>query len=253
MTAQQAASSRRRRRAVTQGETPGTATADATAHTETEQEPGPKTRPSRTRAVAPPQGAAAGSEASAQATDDDMFETAPDQAFDAKRLRMPDLQRGFQTVVRDLYADGYNVEAEWKKISQGLELKDPLSPAAILRDANSREALALAAGKLYVVAKVEVNAYLRETEATVGALREQATASLEKLKATGVRTKQITEADVKAEAARLYPDEWEEINRRREQAEGMLTQLGLLSALAQSRCRTITNMLNQNAQARLGG
>lgn len=180
--------------------------------------------------------------ASAPPVDDTppLFAGAPHQAgFPAA----PNLQRGFQTIVQDLYeSEGYDPKTEWAEIRAGLEIKDALTPDRLKRAANGQEKLADRAHQLYIVTLVEVRAYMRETEATYGAIRTAATQALEVEKANKTRTKQITDADVKAEAARMYPTEWHDINDRREKAEGMLKHIENLAQLARSRCYTVSNM-----------
>lgn len=168
------------------------------------------------------------------------FATAPHQAGFPKA---PDMQRGFQTIVTDLFESGYDITEEWQEIREGLVIKDALTPARLKTAANVQEDIADRAHQLYIVGKVEVSAYMRETEATYGAIRDSAIQELEKQKANKTRTKQITDADARSEAARLYPDEWSDICTRRERAEAMLLQLQNLAALAKSRCYTVSNML----------
>ena len=176
---------------------------------------------------------------------DDIFQAA---AHQRGFPNAPDMQRGFQTIVKDIFAEGYNVVEEWKEIRAAMIVSDSLSPERLRRAANEQEDVSIRAHRLYVVAKVEVSAYMRETEAIYGAIRESAVQSLEKQKAAKTRTKQITDPDVKAEAARLHPDEWAEICTRREWAEGMLSQLLRLSETAKSRCYTVSNMMAPSAR-----
>lgn len=160
----------------------------------------------------------------------------------------PDLKRGFQTIVVDLYAEGYDVLVEWRDIADSMTIKDALTPQRLQQEANDREAIAIRAHRLYIVAKVEVEAYLRSTMPTYGAIRQGATEALEILKATGKRSKQITDADVLSEAARKYPDEWHAICECRAQAEGMLKQIERLSDLARSRCFTVNKMMSPDTR-----
>ena len=190
------------------------------------------------RRKAPPvvEGAA---EPEAATTPPVIFDTADHQ----KRFpAVPDLQRGFQTIVTDLFESGYDVVEEWNAVREGLMIKDALTPQRLRAAANEQESLADRAHQLYIVARVEVQAYMRDTEATYGAIRESAVQALEQQKANKTRTKMITDGDVKAEAARLYPDEWADICTRRDRAEAMLKQLENLAMLARSRCYTISNM-----------
>jgi len=170
----------------------------------------------------------------------DLFQTASHQA---RFPKVPDLQRGFQIIVTDLFESGYDVVQEWQDIREGLVIEDALTPVRLKTAANKQEELADRAHQLYIVGKVEVSAYMRETEVTYGAIRNAASEKMEAEKANKTRTKMITDADVKSECARMYPDEWADICTRRERAEAMLAQLLNLAALAKSRCYTVSNMM----------
>lgn len=189
-----------------------------------------------TKAAKPPAGAKV---ETPEESPPSLFKTADHQA---SFPRAPDLQRGFQTIVKDLFESGYDVAKEWATIRESLTIKDALTPERLRKAANEQEDIADRAHQLYIVGRVEVQAYMRDTEATYGAIREAAVQSLEAQKASKVRTKQITDADVKAESARLYPDEWADICTRRDRAEAMLKHLENLAQLARSRCYTISNM-----------
>lgn len=204
-----------------------------------------KTRPSRTRRTDAVQSA---EQDAASPAEPELFGTTPHQRMDPKKLHMPDMQHGFQTIVRDLFESGFNVETEWKAVRAGLEITDALTPDRLRMAANAQERTAERAHQLYIIGKVEVQAYIRETDPTFGAMRDNARQSLERDKVSGARTKMITDADVLAEAARLYPDQWQEINTRRERAEAMLLQLQTVAQLARSRCYTVSNMANPSAR-----
>lgn len=218
-----------------------TATKHATEEvTETETQVAPKTRrkasvkeesSSETEAAPPP-----------------IFATSSDQVMQIQGIKMPDMQHGFQTVVQDLFESGFDVAAEYAEIKEALVIKDALTPDRLRRAANAQEDIANRAHQLYIIAKVEVQAYMRETEGIYGAIREAAIMELEKAKANKERTKQITDADAKSEAARLYPDEWADICTRRDRAEAMLKQLENLAQLARSRCYTVSNMAHPGAR-----
>ena len=158
------------------------------------------------------------------------------------------MQRGFQTIVKDIFADGYDVIEEWKDIRAAMVIDDALTPERLKRAANGQEDISIRAHRLYVVAKVEVSAYMRETEATFGAIRQSAIENLEAQKSSGARTKQITDKDAVSEAARMHPDEWADICTRRERADGMLSQLLRISEAAKSRCYTVSNMMSPGAR-----
>jgi hypothetical protein len=177
-----------------------------------------------------------------------LFTVAPNQVMQLKGVRVPDMQHGFQTIVTDLFESGFDVASEYRDIKAGLEITDALTPDRLRRAANTQESIANRAHQLYIIAKVEVQAYMRETEGVYGAIREAGIQALEADKAIGARTKQITDADAKAAAAALYPDEWAEICTRRDRAEGMLKQLENLAQLARSRCFTVSAMAHPGAR-----
>jgi hypothetical protein len=164
---------------------------------------------------------------------------------------LPNLKKGFHEVVTDIFDTGYDVLKEYKAIEDSLSIKNALTPGNLQDDANKKESIARRASQLYVIGKVEYEAYVRETDSIVGAMRDGATNELEKEKAQKIRTKQITEADVKEYAAKMYPDEWEDVNNRRDRAKYMLSHLENLMALTKSRCYTVSNMLNPNSKIKL--
>jgi hypothetical protein len=165
--------------------------------------------------------------------------------------KLPNMKKGFHEVVQNIFDSGYNVEKEFREIEESLSIKNALTPGVIQSSANNVEEMARRAFRLYVIAKSEYEAYIRETDAIVGGMREGATAILEKEKVNKIRTKQITEADVKEYAAQNYPDEWEDINNRRDRSKGMLAYIENLSSLAKSRCYTVSNMLNPGSKLKL--
>jgi hypothetical protein len=156
------------------------------------------------------------------------------------------MKKGFDAIVVDLFDTGYDVEAEFKEIQEALTITDALTPGALQAAANRAEDIARRAFKLYIVGKVEYAKYTRATDGIVGAMRESATAILEKEKAGGIRTKAITIDDVSAMAAQRYTDQWEEVHDRKVRAKQMLGYLEKLGELAKSRAYTVSRMLNDD-------
>jgi len=171
----------------------------------------------------------------------DIFETASGDGR-PQFPKLPDLKRGFQEIVSDLFAEGYDVVDEYKTIRDSLSIKGALTPRAIQTASNKAEEMADRAYRLYCVALNEYKAYVREIEALEAIMRDGATTSLEEQKTNKTRTKQITEADILAETYQLYPDTWRDVQARRDNAQAMLDYLGNLSALAKSHCFTISKM-----------
>lgn len=130
-------------------------------------------------------------------------------------------------------------------------IDNALTPHALQVSANRAEEMARRAFRLYVVAKHEYDSYIRQTDAIVGAIRDAATTHLERQKAAGVRTKQVTDGDVVAACAQLYSDAWSDVNDRRDKAKGMLSYLENLSQLARGRCYTVSNMNGASSKQKL--
>ena len=202
----------------------------------------PKTTEAKTPPEAPPKPKPKGT---ALGPNEDIVQKAKGPA---KFPKAPDIRRGFQLVVNDLFADGYDVVEEYETIKTSLMIpvKNALVPGVVKEDANLREDLAFRAHRLHAVAKVEVAAYMRETESVSGAIRDEAIQHMEREKANGKRSKQITDKDALTEAARMFPDEWGDICSRRERVESMAKTLEKLALLAESRCHTVRKMIPDN-------
>jgi hypothetical protein len=174
-----------------------------------------------------------------------IFETAPDQQG---MPAPPDLKRGFQEIAGKVFDTDLDLIKEFDIIEGSLSITGKLTPGVISRAANQSEDMARRAYLLYIVGKVEYESYMRRTEGLVAVLRDGATVELEKEKASGVRTKQITDADVISKIAAKYGDEWEDIQLRRARAKGMLGYLEILSDLSKKRCFTVARMLSPNGE-----
>ena len=174
-----------------------------------------------------------------------VFETAADQSH---LPQAPNLMKGFKEIAQKIFDSPLDIMEEFDIIEGSLSITGALTPQVINRAANQSEDMARRAYRIYICAKVEYEAYMRESEGLVAAIRDASTAKLEQEKATGVRTKQITEGDVKAYCASQYPDQWEEINRRRDRAKGMMGYLEQLSDLSKKRCFTVARMLSPNGE-----
>lgn len=160
----------------------------------------------------------------------------------------PDLKRGFQEIASRVFDTEADLIKEFDIIEGSLSITGSLTPGVISRAANQSEDMARRAYKLYIVGKVEYEAYMRKTEGLVAVLRDGAMVDLEKEKARGIRTKQITDADVISKIAAKYDDEWEDIQVRRGRAKGMLGYLEVLSDLSKKRCFTVARMLSPNGE-----
>lgn len=73
-------------------------------------------------------------------------------------------------------------------------------------------------------------------------MRQEATRRLDEEKKNGLRSKQITDADVEAMISTLYPDEYKAQSVRRAKAHALERSAENLVDLWNSRCRTLAAM-----------
>lgn len=156
--------------------------------------------------------------------------------------KLPDMRKGFHEIVRDVFDNLSSVYTEYEAIRDSLVINGALTPDAVNIAANRAESIADRAYKLYCVAQVEYEAYVREIETVEAAMRDGAMGELERQKANKSRTKQITDADVRAEISQRYPDEWNDVQTRKSKAELMAKYLSNLSTLATKRCFSLSRM-----------
>lgn len=159
----------------------------------------------------------------------------------------PNMGRGFARIQSYLFR--VDPWAEFDDLKQGLTLDGPAHEAtnAELVDALD-QALEKAnrAYALYVNARVALETFEAEAEATEGALRAPAAEQLQKEKAAGERSKAITDADVVAEAARRAPDEWRSLAERRARAKRSVDYLERLADLWKKRSDVLDTLVKTN-------
>lgn len=117
---------------------------------------------------------------------------------------------------------------------------------AVLIDAlEESEDCARRAHRLYVNAYVAHEGFEIDAKVVDGGMRERAVADLQAEKESGVRHKQITEADVAAAIAARFPDEYRDLEIRRSKAKRMRDHLGQLAELWVQRCRTLETLVGK--------
>lgn len=134
----------------------------------------------------------------------------------------PKLGGGFDTLQHVVIDESVDVDAEYAALEAELEIVEALTPEVVRAALNRCERNAKRAHRLYVLARVQLDRFRIDTEVALGAMRDEAVGELTTEKAAGVRTKQITDADVASRAAALHPDEWREISEGLARAEAML-------------------------------
>jgi len=152
----------------------------------------------------------------------------------------PDLERIVEEVfVRDLYA-------EWKELEAGLTVGEKRSEHAYaVRELDLAANRAYRAHRLYLTARAAREEWEAENETIFGAMMAKASHELEVEKEAGTRKKQITDADVRAKVATLFPDEWQAQERRRRKVELTVKSLERLAELWMGKCRDLQALVGK--------
>lgn len=173
---------------------------------------------------------------------DDLFQPVEDQRGDPS-AGPPTMGKGFSHILETIFSEDVDVESEYAAIEDSLSIKESLTPGVLKEATNRAEEMARRAFRLYVLAKIEHDAYVRESDAMLADLRKVAVAALERDRVNKVRTKNITDVDVLSTIAELYPEQWKDLSDRRSKADGMLAYLSNLASLSKSRCFSVSKML----------
>lgn len=146
----------------------------------------------------------------------------------------PDLEKVVETIWID------DIHEEWKELEAALQLGEKRSEHAHAIKALDRAAhLAYRAHRLYLTARQAREAWEAENEPIFGAMWSEATRALQAEKDEGSRSKQITDADVRARVATLFPDEFQAQERKRRKAEFTVKSLERLAELWFGRARDL--------------
>jgi len=148
----------------------------------------------------------------------------------------------YAKVVEQVYALD-DPAAEFAAIVSALRIEDALTPGRLQEALNDAEDVARRAHRLYVCAKADFDSWELEHEQLLGRMRDGATTELQVEKEQGRRNKAITDADVRARAAQMYPEDWAAANERRGRADGMLDHIKRVASLWEARCYSIAAML----------
>lgn len=166
-------------------------------------------------------------------------EFAPARGKGPKLPRMPE---DFERIVERVFS--IDVHAQYDRLETIGKVGDGRSNRAVLtRTLDEAEDNARLAHQLYLIAKVDFRAWDIEVEVITSGMRTEATRELQKEKDTGVRSKQITDADVTSKMAALYPDEFGATETKRTRLKAMVDHLEKFAELWASRCRSLQAML----------
>lgn len=162
----------------------------------------------------------------------------------ARTARMaPKLQDDFERIIEHVFvAQPFQ---EYERLEKELTIGPDRSDLATLQKAmDEAEDNSRSAHRLYVTACVERDRWEIDQEAVLAGIRTQAVASLEQEKREGLRTKQITDADVTSKMAALFPDEYRHAVTRVSQVKKMVEHTEHLVKCWMSRCSSIRTLLD---------
>lgn len=150
----------------------------------------------------------------------------------------------FERIVESVFVDKpFEIyQALEAKLRVGDQRTDHGSVNKALDEAESNARLAY---KLYCTAKIERERWEMDNDVIFGAMRAEATRLLQREKEQGLRSKQITDADVDSTCATMFADEWRHQQTKRKKVDLMVKSMENLSELWLSKCRSLNAMLSK--------
>jgi len=183
-------------------------------------------------------------ELSAQLRDELNPKPSPFKFESANAAREDKLRPDLAKIVETVFVN--DVHETWKKLREALSIGEKRSDHGTLQRAlDNAERYAYDAHRLFVTAKVERERWERENDVIFGAMWSEATADLQREKDSGIRSKQITDADIRARTATLHPDEFQAQETHRAKIKATVDSLENLAEQWNSRCRTLQTMLGK--------
>lgn len=162
----------------------------------------------------------------------------------ANKAKLAPLRPDMAAIVETVFVNDLN--ETWKKLKLALEVGVRRSDHGTLQKAlDHAESNAFLAHRLYITADVEYKRWERENEVIFSAMRASATRALQAEKDSGIRSKQITDADIKSCIAELFHDEFQHQEHERDRVRGTADALKDLSEQWKSRCRTLQVMMGK--------
>lgn len=173
----------------------------------------------------------------------DAFGQRPDAASEIDLDNLPILAAPWLKIQERVF-DLPDPETEHAELEAELRLTDALTPGNLSEALNNAEDNARRAHRLYVTALAAYEAFELEMTPVVEAMRETANKDLQGEKDRKERSKAITDADIKGRASVMFPDEWARVQRRRIEAEAMMSSLKMFAELWKQRCYSLSALVN---------
>jgi hypothetical protein len=155
--------------------------------------------------------------------------------------RIPSLDGGYARIVTRMIPS--DPEGDYAELERKLRLRETAphraEQSAILDALDETQDCAWRAHCLYLGARVAYESFEIDARTVTSSMRDAATISLQEEKTRGTRSKQITDADVEARMAEMFPDEWRSLSLRRVEARKAVDALEQLAKLWGSRSSTL--------------
>lgn len=162
----------------------------------------------------------------------------------ANAKKTPVIRSDFGKIVETVFVN--DLHETWAKLKKALVVGEKRSDHGTLQQAlDQAEKNAYDAHRLYVTAKIEFEAWEKDHDIVVGAFWSEAIRSIQKEKDEGTRSKQVTDADVRARVATIHPDDWKVLEVRKAKYKATVDSLANLSEQWNSRCRTLQTMMGK--------
>lgn len=168
---------------------------------------------------------------------------AQEKAAEAQRQHVPELSESFTNIRKSVFSMP-SPDDVYARLEESISLKEALTPGVLMEATNKAEDNARLAHQLYINAKADFDRFERECDPVIESMRDAANRELQQEKDNKLRSKAITDADVRGRASTMFPDEWKAISDRRVKADGMLEHLKALAELWKNRCYSLNGMLN---------
>lgn len=154
------------------------------------------------------------------------------------------LSSDFEKIVTKIFVE--EPDKVFDRLERILKLGDTRDDrGSVLKALDEAEDNARLAHKLWSTAQRERVRWEKDNEVIHGAMRLEATKVLQQEKAGGVRSKQITDADVEAMCATLFPDEYRAQEVRRASVKAMEDSIKNLAELWGKRISSLQTMLSK--------
>ena len=166
-----------------------------------------------------------------------------DSFLKSSRNALPRLPATYEAIVNSVFSE--DPEGDFDAIVQSLRIGEKRTDRNTLLKANDdAEDCARRAHRLYLSALLAVQGWKLDVEVLTASMRSEATRELQREKTEGLRSKQITDADVVAKMAVLHPDEFRDRELFITRLDGMVEHLRKLADLATMRCTKTQTMIN---------